>query len=118
MVTFYIRLQLGIRLRYKSKSNIYSELIVVNVAEGWSERLRSYLGRSKDRLSEVSQAITERQAKREKSGGCFRLGKAGRPDHGIPRGRLIQPCGVCRGVQQGGHSLHFQEQDEDNGIRI
>lgn len=37
MVTFYIRLQLGIRLRYKSKSDIYSELIVVNVAEGWSE---------------------------------------------------------------------------------
>ena len=71
VVTFYIRLQLGIRLHYKSKSNIYSKLIVVNVADGWSERLRSSMGRSKERLSEVSQAITERQAKREKSGGLF-----------------------------------------------
>ena len=46
----HIRLQLGIRLHNKSKSNNYSELIVVNVADGWSERLRSYLGRSRQRM--------------------------------------------------------------------
>ena len=43
----HIGLQLGIRLKYKSKSNNYSELIVVNVADGWSERMRSYLERSR-----------------------------------------------------------------------
>ena len=43
-------IQLGIRLPYKLKSNNYSELIVVNVADGWSERLRSYLGRSRQRI--------------------------------------------------------------------
>ena len=46
----HIRLQLGIRVHNKSKSNNYSELIVVNVADGWSERLRSYLGRSCQRM--------------------------------------------------------------------
>ena len=46
----HIRLQLGIRLHYKSKSNNYPELIVVNVADTWSERLRSYLGRSRQRM--------------------------------------------------------------------
>ena len=46
----HIRLQLGIRLPYKLKSNNYSELIVVNVADRWSERLRSYLGRSRQRM--------------------------------------------------------------------
>ena len=46
----HIRLQLGIRLPYKLKSNNYSEPIVVNVADGWSERLRSYLGRSCQRI--------------------------------------------------------------------
>ena len=46
----HIRLQLGIRLLYKLKSNNDSELIVVNVADGWSERLRSYLGRSRQRI--------------------------------------------------------------------
>ena len=46
----HIRLQLGIRLPYKLKSNNYSELIVVNVADRWSERLRSYLGRSRQRI--------------------------------------------------------------------
>ena len=46
----HIRLQLGIRLHNKSKSNNYSELIVVNVADTWSERLRSYLGRSRQRM--------------------------------------------------------------------
>ena len=46
----HIRLQLGIRLHFKSKSDSYPELIVVNVADGWSERLRSYLGRSRQRM--------------------------------------------------------------------
>ncbi len=46
----HIRLQSGIRLRNKSKSNNYPELTVVNVADGWSERLRSYLGRSRQRM--------------------------------------------------------------------
>ena len=46
----HIRLQLGIRLLNKSKSNNYPELTVVNVADGWSERLRSYLGRSRQRM--------------------------------------------------------------------
>ena len=40
----YIRLQLRIRLLYKSKSNSCSELAVVNVADIWKERLRSYMG--------------------------------------------------------------------------
>ena len=42
----HIRLQLRIRLRNKSKSNNYSELAVVNVADGWRERNVWYLGRS------------------------------------------------------------------------
>ena len=46
----HIRLQLGIRLHDKSKSNNYPELTVVNVADGWSERLRSYLGRSRQQV--------------------------------------------------------------------
>lgn len=39
----HIRIQLGIRLRIKAKSNNYPELAV---ADTWSERLRPYLGRS------------------------------------------------------------------------
>ena len=42
----HIRLQLRIRLHYKSKSNNYPGLTVVNVADIWRGRLRSYLGRS------------------------------------------------------------------------
>ncbi|OYO84863.1 hypothetical protein CG709_14825 [Lachnotalea glycerini] len=42
----HIRLQLRIRLQDKSKSNNYSELTVVNVADRWRGRLRPYLGRS------------------------------------------------------------------------
>ena len=42
----HIRLQLRIRLPNKSKSNNYSELAVVNVADRWRGRLRSYLGRA------------------------------------------------------------------------
>ena len=45
----HIRLQLRIRLQTKSKSNNYSELVVVNVADTWRERLRSYLGMSHGR---------------------------------------------------------------------
>ena len=46
----HIRLQLGIRLQDKPKSNNYPELTVVNVADRWNERLRSYLGRSRQRI--------------------------------------------------------------------
>ena len=42
----HIRLQLRIRLHDKLKSNNYSELTVVNVADGWRERNVWYLGRS------------------------------------------------------------------------
>ena len=43
----HIRLQLRIRLLHKLKSNNYSELVAVDVADRWRERLRSYLGRSR-----------------------------------------------------------------------
>ncbi len=46
----HIRPQLRIRLLHKLKSNNYSGLTVVNVADTWSERLRSYLGRSRQRM--------------------------------------------------------------------
>ena len=42
----HIRLQLRIRLLDKSKSNNYSEVTVVNVADRWRERNVWYLGRS------------------------------------------------------------------------
>ena len=42
----HIRLQLRIRLQDKLKSNNYSELTVVNVADIWRERNVWYLGRS------------------------------------------------------------------------
>ena len=43
----HIRLQLRIRLLDKLKSNNYSELTVVNVADRWRERNVWYLGRSR-----------------------------------------------------------------------
>ena len=46
----HIRLQLGIRLPYKLKSNNYSELIVVNVADIWRESDVWYQGRSCQRM--------------------------------------------------------------------
>ena len=46
----HIRLWLRIRLQYKSKSNNYSELTVVNVADIWRERNVWYLGRSHQRV--------------------------------------------------------------------
>ena len=46
----HIRLQLRIRLQHKSKSNNYSELTVVNVADIWRERNVWYLGRSHQRV--------------------------------------------------------------------
>ena len=42
----HIRVQLRIRLHFKLKSNNYSELAVVNVADGWRERNVWYQGRS------------------------------------------------------------------------
>ncbi|NCC45189.1 MAG: arginase [Clostridia bacterium] len=49
----HIRQKLRIRLLDKSKSNNYSELAAVNVADGWRERLRSYLGRSHGRAETI-----------------------------------------------------------------
>ena len=46
----HIRLQLRIRLYNKSKSNNYSELTVVNVADIWRERNVWYQGRSRQRM--------------------------------------------------------------------
>ena len=46
----HIRLQLWIRLHNKSKSNNYSELTVVNVADGWRERNVWYPGRSRQQV--------------------------------------------------------------------
>lgn len=46
----HIRLSLRIRLQYKSKSNNYSELTVVNVADIWRERNVWYPGRSRQRM--------------------------------------------------------------------
>ena len=46
----YIRLQLRIRLLYKLKSNNYSELTVVNVADRWRESDVWYQGRSRQRM--------------------------------------------------------------------
>ena len=43
----HIRLQLRIRLLLKLKSNNYSELAVVNVADAWRERNVWYQGRSR-----------------------------------------------------------------------
>src|SRR5690606_5714154 len=52
----HIRLQLRIRLRIKPKSGNYSELTVVNMADGWRERNVWYQGRS------CQQAETEYEA--------------------------------------------------------
>ena len=46
----HIRLQLRIRLHNKLKSNNYSELTVVNVADIWRERNVWYQGRSRQRM--------------------------------------------------------------------
>ena len=46
----HIRLQLRIRLHIKPKSNNYSELTVVNVADRWRERNVWYLGRSRQQM--------------------------------------------------------------------
>ena len=46
----HIRLQLRIRLHDKLKSNNYSELTVVNVADIWRERNVWYQGRSRQRM--------------------------------------------------------------------
>ena len=46
----HIRLQLRIRLHSKLKSNNYSELAVVNVADTWRERDVWYQGRSRQRV--------------------------------------------------------------------
>ncbi|POP33070.1 arginase [Blautia producta] len=43
----HIRLQLRIRWLYKLKSNNYSELAVINVADIWRERSVWYSGRSR-----------------------------------------------------------------------
>jgi hypothetical protein len=42
----HIRLKARIRLLNKLKSKHYTELLAVNVADTWRERLRSYPGRS------------------------------------------------------------------------
>ena len=46
----HIRLQLRIRLHDKLKSNNYSELTVVDVADRWRERNVWYQGRSRQRI--------------------------------------------------------------------
>ena len=46
----HIRLWLRIRLHNKSKSNYYSELTIVNVADIWRESDVWYPGRSRQRL--------------------------------------------------------------------
>jgi len=50
----HMRLQLRIRLLDKSKSNNYTELIAIYVADRWRERLRSYLGRAHGRKKQES----------------------------------------------------------------
>ena len=42
----YIRPHAGVRLRYKSKPNNYTELQMVNTADRWRERNVWYPGRS------------------------------------------------------------------------
>ena len=42
----HIRLQSGVRLPHKSKPSNYTELIVVNMADGWREGTCEYPGRS------------------------------------------------------------------------
>ena len=57
-----------IRLPTKSKSNNYSELTVVNVADGWRERNVWYLGRSRQRM-ETEYEIRSNNEWREVSRG-------------------------------------------------
>jgi len=42
----HIRLGMWIRLLYKLKSNNYTEMYRVDVADAWRERVYEYLGRS------------------------------------------------------------------------
>lgn len=46
----HMRLQLRIRLLYKPKSNSYSELTVVDVADRWRESDMWYQGRPRQRM--------------------------------------------------------------------
>ena len=64
----HIRLQLRIRLQIKLKSNNYSELTVVNVADGWRERNVWYLGRSRQQM-ETEYEICSNNEWREVSRG-------------------------------------------------
>ena len=60
----HIRLQLRIRLHFKLKSNNYSELAVVNVADGWRERNVWYPGRS---VRYASKEVTTAQSSVERT---------------------------------------------------
>ena len=76
----HIRLQLGIRLQYKPKSNNYSELTGVNVADIWRERNVWYLGRSRQQVETEYETCSNnewREVSRGHStkGGCKRFGK-------------------------------------------
>ena len=64
----HIRLQLRIRLPYKPKSNNYSELTVVNVADIWRERNVWYLGRSRQQ-TETEYEVCSNNEWREVSRG-------------------------------------------------
>ena len=55
-------------MQYKLKSNNYSELTVVNVADGWRERNVWYLGRSRQRM-EIEYEIRSNNEWREVSRG-------------------------------------------------
>ena len=55
-------------MQYKLKSNNYSELTVVNVADGWRERNVWYLGRSRQRM-ETEYEIRSNNEWREVSRG-------------------------------------------------
>ena len=64
----HIRLQLRIRLHVKLKSNNYSELVVVDVADGWRERNVWYLGRSRQQ-TETEYEVCSNNEWREVSRG-------------------------------------------------
>jgi hypothetical protein len=64
----HIRPQLRIRLHTKLKSNNYSELTVVNVADGWRERNVWYLGRSRQQ-TETEYEVCSNNEWREVSKG-------------------------------------------------
>ena len=54
----HIRLQLRMRLQHKPKSNNYSELTVVNVADIWRERNVWYQGRSRQRMETEYETVS------------------------------------------------------------